>query len=184
METIGTLINNLKTKFDEQASNNVLLQIAQAIIAELENERGLYNKENIFSIPTLAYQSAYTAASAKNIIIIPDEIKIETNEPQEEKSLNDILKEDKTEISQTLESTPVQDLRQAIGINDRFVFINGLFAGKDDLYEQSIKTLNRINNLSEADNWMARELKTKLNWDNNSQAVQQFYKLVKRKFSS
>lgn len=179
METIGTLINNLKTKYTENAGDAVLLNIANAIVLELEHKLGKAKHENDVLIPTLAYQGATSVPAEKKL-----EAKTETTTGQdEEKSLNDVLKEERTEISQVLENAPVQDLRKAIGINDRFVFINELFFGNENLYDQSIKTLNRIDNLEEAESWIAQELKLKLNWDNETTAVQQFYKLVRRKYS-
>lgn len=44
-------------------------------------------------------------------------------------SLNDRLKQGKTELMEVLKETPVRDLRKAIGINDRFIFLNELFRG-------------------------------------------------------
>jgi hypothetical protein len=98
-------------------------------------------------------------------------------------SLNDKLKENKTELMHVLKDTPIRDLRKAIGINDRFVFINELFRGDEAMYERSIKTINSFNIFPEAEYWMTRELQIKLGWDNEKEIVQLFYQLVKRRFS-
>ena len=100
-----------------------------------------------------------------------------------EESLNDKLKQGKTELVEVLKETPVKDLRKAIGINDRFVFINELFRGDESMYERCIKTINSFNIYAEAEYWISRELKVKLGWDNNNSTVQQFDQLVKRRFS-
>lgn len=100
-----------------------------------------------------------------------------------EESLNDKLKQGKTELVEVLKETPVKDLRKAIGINDRFVFINELFRGDESMYERCIKTINSFNIYAEAEYWISRELKVKLGWDNNNPTVQQFDQLVKRRFS-
>jgi len=99
-------------------------------------------------------------------------------------SLNDRLRENKTELMQVLKDSPVRDLRKAIGINDRFVFINDLFRGDEAMYERSIKTINSFNIYPEAEYWMNRELKIKLGWDDERENVQLFYQLVKRRFSA
>jgi hypothetical protein len=99
-------------------------------------------------------------------------------------SLNDRLRENKTELMQVLKDTPVRDLRKAIGINDRFVFINDLFRGDEAMYERSIKTINSFNIYPEAEYWMNRELKIKLGWDDERESVLLFYHLVKRRFSA
>ncbi|HEV7780619.1 MAG TPA: hypothetical protein VGO58_05100, partial [Chitinophagaceae bacterium] len=89
-------------------------------------------------------------------------------------SLNDKLKQGKTELVEILKETPVKDLRKAVGINDRFVFINELFRGDENMYERSIKTINTFNIYAEAEYWISRELKLKLAWNNDNQTVQHF----------
>ncbi len=98
-------------------------------------------------------------------------------------SLNDKLKTVKTELSERLKEAPVKDLRKAVGINDRFLFINELFRGDESTYERSIKTINSFNIYAEAEYWINRELKVKLGWSNDSATVQQFDHLVRRRFS-
>jgi hypothetical protein len=98
-------------------------------------------------------------------------------------SLNDKLKQGKTELVEVLKETPVKDLRKAVGINDRFVFINELFRGDENMYERCIKTINSFNIYPEAEYWITRELKVKLGWSNDNPSVQQFDQLVKRRFS-
>ena len=100
-----------------------------------------------------------------------------------QESLNDKLKENRTEVMHAIKDTPIRDLRKAIGINDRFVFINELFRGDEPMYERSIKTINGFNIYTEAEYWMNRELKIKLGWDDTRENVKHFYQLVKRRFS-
>jgi hypothetical protein len=122
-------------------------------------------------IPTLAHQP-------------PLPVK-EVNEAAEHKkeSLNDILKEDKTELASALHATPVKDLKKAIGVNDRYLFLNELFRGDESMYERSIKTLNNFSIYPEAEYWIQRELKVKLGWKENNETVQLFDQIVRRRFS-
>ena len=98
-------------------------------------------------------------------------------------SLNDKLKSDVSDLKSALNDTPVRDLKKAIGVNDRYVFINQLFRGDEVMYERSIKTINGFRILPEAEYWMERELKVKLGWDENRETTRHFYQLVKRRFS-
>jgi hypothetical protein len=98
-------------------------------------------------------------------------------------SLNDKLKTEVTDLKSALNDTPVRDLRKAIGVNDRYVFINQLFRGDEVMYERSLKTINGFRILPEAEYWMERELKVKLGWDENRETTRHFYQLVKRRFS-
>jgi hypothetical protein len=98
-------------------------------------------------------------------------------------SLNDRLKADVRELASSLKDVPVKDLRKAIGINDRYVFISELFRGDEAMYERSIKTINNFRILPEAEYWMERELKLKLGWDETRESARHFFQLVKRRFS-
>jgi hypothetical protein len=98
-------------------------------------------------------------------------------------SLNDKLKQDKVELAHKLKDAPIKDLKKAIGVNDKFVFINDLFRGDEDMYERSIRTINAFHILPEAEYWMNRELKVILGWNDNNTTVQHFYQLVRRRFS-
>jgi len=98
-------------------------------------------------------------------------------------SINDQLKENKVEVSDVLSAGPIKDLKKAIGINDRFLFINELFDGDESVFERSIKTINSFSIWPEADYWIRRELKTKLGWNNDSLSVKLFDQLIRRRFS-
>jgi hypothetical protein len=119
-------------------------------------------------IPTLSHQ--------------PKEKEINEIAEQSE-SINDRLKQGKTELVEVLKETPIKDLRKGIGINDRIHFINELFRGDENMYERSLKTINSFNIYAEAEYWISRELKVKLGWNNNNTTVQHFDQLVKRRFS-
>ena len=128
-----------------------------------------YKFDPLREIPTLAHQQSVK----------------ELNEVMatKESSLNEKLKEEVKEVAHVLNDAPVRDLRRAIGINDRFVFISELFRNDEVMYERSIKTINGFRILPEAQYWIERELKVKLGWDENKESTRHFYQLVKRRFS-
>lgn len=99
-------------------------------------------------------------------------------------SLNDALRSNgKVELGERLGGLGVKDLKDAIGINDKFQFIQELFRSDKTMYDRSIKTINESTSLQEAENWIERELKIKLGWNENDQLVKQFYSLVRKRFS-
>jgi hypothetical protein len=101
----------------------------------------------------------------------------------DKESLNDRLRQSRIELGEVLKETPVKDLKKAIGINDRFTFINELFRGDESVYERSIKTINGFNIYAEAEYWINRELIVKMGWNVNDETVKLFTQLVKRRFS-
>lgn len=102
---------------------------------------------------------------------------------QSSTSLNDRWRQSQLDMADRFSDIPVKDLRQAIGINDKFQFIQELFRGDVDTYERSVKTINEMHSLQEAEYWIERELKIRQGWDDENRTVRQFYNLVKKRFS-
>jgi hypothetical protein len=104
-------------------------------------------------------------------------------EERTDTSLNAKLKEPKKEVSELLTDAPIKDLKKAIGINDRYLYINELFRGDEAMYERSIKTINNFSIFAEAEFWIRRELKLKIGWKDDDTTVKQFDQLIRRRFS-
>lgn len=135
-------------------------------------------------IPTLLHQ----AATPEPVASEQQSVKKESSEfntllATHTESLNEKLKEERVEVAAALQGTPIRDLKKAIGINDRFLFVSDLFRGDENMYERSIKTINGFSIYPEAQYWIQRELKVKLSWPDHSEAVKIFDQLVKRRFS-
>jgi hypothetical protein len=137
----------------------------------------IFEEEEDQHIPTLAHHlsdTANTATTKKEI----NETVVNSNA-----SLNDKLKQSKIDLGDTLTEAPIRDLKKAIGVNDRFLYINELFRGDESMYERSIKTINGFSILPEAEYWIQRELKVKLGWSDANETVKIFTQLVKRRFT-
>jgi hypothetical protein len=82
------------------------------------------------------------------------------------------------DISDMLKTKKLLDLSDAIGINDKFLFIREIFEGNKDAYNQAITRLNSAQNIIDA-----RAVIMSYTGDNDeSEAVKQLLDLVKRKF--
>jgi hypothetical protein len=167
---------------DEKEIERELEEIKKA--AELKNELGFKNRQPLQEsydpmeeVPTLTTHSPLK----EKVKIFPLDDRSEIMKTTTE--INDTLKESKPELAQKLQDVPIRDLRKAIGINDRYLFINELFGGDEAMFERSVKTLNQFSILPEAEFWMQRELKLKLAWNEDAAIVQQFIQLVRRRFS-
>lgn len=195
-DAIAVTVSNLNTHVEEknipeEEKTIEILQVDEAEIeAELEEIKrnaeaiqkiSIQNKPHIFlpeeeeDIPTLSHQQQP----------MQEPVKKEVNEAvgMNTSSLNERLKQSKIDLGDTLTEVPIRDLRKAIGVNDRFLFINELFRGDEAAYERSIKTINSFSIFPEAEYWIQRELKVKNAWDDSDVLVRQFYQLVKRRFS-
>lgn len=150
---------------------NEIKKNAEAINSQ-SSHRNLYNYNLFEEVPTLAHQDLVAGSSVLNELHF-----------QYPESVNDRLKEEKVELSQSLKTTPIKDLKKAIGVNDRFLFMNELFRGDEAMYERSIKTIQNFSIYAEAEYWIRRELKLKIGWKDSDPVVKQFEQLVKRRFS-
>ena len=85
-------------------------------------------------------------------------------------------------IAAMVSPQPVQDLKMAIGINDKFLFINDLFNGDPPNYNDAIEKLNLAEDAQEA-------MKTldgfgeQLGWTDRSEAFGRLRKIVQSKYS-
>ena len=140
----------------------------------VHNKPALSFEEEEHPIPTLAQHIPAAAPAPKEI----NDVITSGGD-----SLNDKLKQAKTDLADALTEVSVKDLKKAIGINDRFLYINELFRGDETMYERSIKTINGFSILPEAEYWIQRELKVKLGWSDHNETVQQFTQLVRRRFA-
>ena len=159
---------------DEKDIEEELAQIkknAEAVNAHVSHSRPGFLFDPLEEVPTLAHQDQNDKKTS-------NELSFEYPE-----SLNDRLKESKIELSQSLTSAPIKDLRKAIGVNDRFLFINELFRGDEAMYERSIKTIQNFTIYAEAEFWIKRELKVKIGWLDSHPVVKQFDQLIKRRFA-
>jgi hypothetical protein len=167
----------------EQKSYTLRKPVVQEILFEEpkpvvnEDPRPLYSAQQLFNTALETTVEVPTLAQYKPAAEVHERI------AEKKESLNDRLKQEKTELAHVLKETPIKDLRKGIGINDRFAFVRELFRGDEAAYERSIKTINNFGIYTEAEYWMSRELKLKLGWDERNETVQHFYQLVRRRFS-
>lgn len=74
--------------------------------------------------------------------------------------------------------TPVNDVRKAIGLNDRFLFIRELFAGNVDEMNTTIDIINAHTSYEQAYSYLSGHY----GWDETRPEVESFYRIVKRRF--
>ncbi len=130
--------------------------------AEMPSEKAI----SFDDLPIVAQQNAVTELNEK---VVTNGVELNEKFVAEEKP--------------SLVEVPLKDLKKGIGLNDKFLFMTELFRNDEAMYDRSIKTINGFNIYQEAQFWMERELKIKLGWDDEQEATQHFYDLVKRRFA-
>jgi outer membrane biosynthesis protein TonB len=91
-------------------------------------------------------------------------------------------KEDRS-IGARLQMTPISSLKEAIGVNEKFLFINELFGGNIQVYNETIARLNSFKDMSEAFSYL-NELNELLGWDEqrSAQTIEKLANFVQRRY--
>lgn len=75
----------------------------------------------------------------------------------------------------------IKDIKSAIGINEKFLFINELFDGNLNKYNQSLEKLDLAEHKIQA-NQILQELEQELSWDKESDALKQLLTFIDRRY--
>ncbi|GAC1374508.1 MAG: hypothetical protein NVSMB30_17550 [Hymenobacter sp.] len=77
----------------------------------------------------------------------------------------------------------VETLREAISINQRFSFINELFAGENMDYHAAIQHLDSLPSADQARAYVTDDLSPRYDWSRKEEHVNKLLKLIERKFA-
>ncbi len=209
MERVQALAEKFKNQLAQNANKSELRHTVLLILAELDPTPAISNYPNNVSV-IMPYSTTDSVSTIQPAIVNPinnkepinlsepanlnlSEIKIAEKpkeimmeEGENKQEIKELLKEVKIELKEVAEYIalePIKDLKAAIGINDKFQFIQELFAGDEKDFESSLKTINTFNIYAEAQFWIKKELRIKNNWQEESTVVKAFDQLIKRRFS-
>jgi hypothetical protein len=108
---------------------------------------------------------------------IADKLKNETP------SLIDKINEGRADqtLAHKMQLKPINDLKTAIGINEKFQFVNDLFEGRIDLYNDAISKLNSCGSAITANSIMEEYLSIH-NWNTNNEAYIKLRTFITRRY--
>ncbi len=107
-------------------------------------------------------------------------------EPAASQVLGDVINHDVRTLGETIAAAPgktfaapIADLRQAIGINDKFLMIRDLFGGNSVLFDATITALNSQQSLDDCMIYIAEHFA----WNPDSESARLIMELLERKFA-
>lgn len=137
--------------------------------------------------PEKVHDKKSTAVDPDSLQDSADKIPSDQNKPvtlsdrfkKQSTSINENLVQSKPlyDVSSRLQTKPIANISNAIGLNDKFLFINELFDGNTEEYNKTIDLLNNAIDFNEAYNFLIGNFK----WDMKSDTVQKILELVRRK---
>jgi hypothetical protein len=98
-------------------------------------------------------------------------------------SLNDALREGRREVGEVLVPEGVTELRQAIGLNDRFRLIEGLFGGDAAAFDETVRALDGRGGLAAAEALLS-EVGVRRGWRPDDALAGLLRQLLRRRFAA
>ncbi|WP_295795581.1 hypothetical protein [Mucilaginibacter sp.] len=78
---------------------------------------------------------------------------------------------------------PISDIKLAITLNDKLMYVKDLFNGYNLAYSEAIEILNRFNTFEEAQRFLKTNYVTKNNWEGKAATTEKFYALLRRRYA-
>lgn len=127
---------------------------------------------------------------AREVVIeAPAQKQEDEKQPARPLTLNEIIQQQKkaglTNANQFKTSTQgdkILDLKSAVSLNDKLLFIKDLFNGYSLAYSEAIELLNRYDSFAEADAFLQTNYAVKNNWASKPQTVEKLYAILRKKF--
>jgi hypothetical protein len=88
-----------------------------------------------------------------------------------------------TRVTEQLHAQPITDLKSAITLNDKLLYIKDLFNGYNLAYSEAIEILNRLSTFEEADKFLQNSYAVKNSWESKQATADKFYSLLKRRYA-
>jgi hypothetical protein len=85
-------------------------------------------------------------------------------------------------ISSRLSNMATADLKSAISLNDKMIFIKELFNGYNLAYSEALEILNRFDSFESADNFLQKNYALKNKWVDKQEVVDRFYEVLNRRY--
>ena len=121
---------------------------------------------------------------AENNTIIAEK-PVETEDDEKILTLNQRLSaQRKDQPAKVLDAVePLADIKTAINLNDKLLFVKDLFKGYNLAYTEAIEIVNRFSTFDEADRFLKNNYVTKNNWEGKKETSDKFYALLKRRYA-
>lgn len=156
-------------------------------VEELEEEDNLedYSEEFEPASQEEAEEEIEEVTSSKEPEVEEPQPQIGSSSSDDKESLNDkISKLSKSDsLASKLQNQPIQNLKTAIGLNERFLFANELFQGDGAEYQRAIEEFNHLASMDDAVRLIEHKYQPNYKWDFDNHTVQNFIHYLQRRYS-
>lgn len=131
-------------------------------------------------------------AVVKEVTIAQKEIQVgERNKAERPRSLNELISEQRRTgatgthslfAARRGDEERIKDIKSAISLNDKLLFIKDLFNGYSLAYSEAIELLNRYDDFASADAFLQANYAQKNNWAGKQTSVDKLYAILRKRF--
>jgi hypothetical protein len=122
----------------------------------------------------------------ESIIVTPVAEKAKAPEKDEVLTINERMSAKMAEsrnVTEQVYGDKIPDLKKAITLNEKLLYIKDLFNGYSLAYSEAIEILNRFTSLNEADLFLKKNYVVKNNWDAKPETTAKLYALLQRRYA-
>lgn len=175
------VFNYLNSRSSEVADNHLpvsdKLAVETAVVQEVNTKPSLEAKLVESSNETPVPVDLFGASVQPPVVPKPKTEKKQEKVPEQKASVN----QEQLKNTGNLQKPSIGDIRAAIGINDKFRFINQLFDNNAQEYEIAVQQLNGSGNYEHALEYFS-SLQSLYNWNNEAEAVKDLFDLIERRY--
>lgn len=177
-----SLQNEIEEKAVEQEIPEVIFEEPETVEPEIQPEEIVEEKMEVEKpIPVAANNPTEKESVSEKRAVVKSTIDLFSDTA--EKTIADKFgNSNDSSIAKRMQQSQIEDLRQAIGINEKFLFINGLFNGDLSRYNKAIDEFNELTT-AEGVNTHFLELKIQNQWSDDNDGAVKLKALLDRKFN-
>lgn len=172
--------DELEIEIETGAENILSTELIDDHIQESETDPSEIDSEDLIPVVEKKDVEHDESEGSPDLFSIPDAEEVKVDEP-----VMDHISKEQEEVSvvdQLQKKVKIDKLREAIGINEKFFFINELFEGNLSEYNAAIAYFDDLDSLDDANNHL-EELAGKYGWTEDQEALDQLKSFIERKLN-
>ncbi len=181
------ITSKIRKLYEKSIINNYLHSNDESYMSQ-ERSRRFHDRANFERNKPVTFVPKVTESPLveKQETMTPPTPQIVAEQPQAHPTAEEVMSTPKVEeASKTTKSTSsekvIKDLKMLIGINDKFLLINNLFARNDGSYKLAIEQLSTLRTFSEAENYV-QGLARQNNWNTESYAFVRLLQILEKRY--
>lgn len=168
--------DNDEEAFDDESVkllDEEVMETAEVLTEEVEKEEPI----NEFITP---------GSENLPVVVVSQVVEVVTPKEDEKLTINQrmAVQLNKGGVADKPVGQPISDLKHAISLNDKLLFIKDLFNGYSLAYSEAIEILNRFESFDDAERFLSKNYIAKNNWESKPDTTERFYALLKRRYAA